>query len=79
MQYSSKFKHPGSEERDIINVNESPLDRITGKRQSWLYEVTYAGGESRTFEVPSPGVPVSVLSFDELTRRLHSIERQPFR
>ena len=77
-EYNLKFKYRGSDERAIINVKETSLDRVSGKRLAWLYEVTYAG-EKRTFEVNSPGLPVVVLPFDELTRKLSSIERQPFR
>ena len=78
-EYNLKFKYRGSDERAIINVKETSLDRVSGKRLAWRYEVTCAGGEKRTFEVNSPGLPVVVLPFDELTRKLSSIERQPFR
>ena len=55
------------------------MDRVPGKRQSWMYEVTYAGGERKGFVVPSPGLPVRFLSVLELTAKLNSIRSQPLR
>ena len=78
-QYLKHFKHTAAEQGDILRVQESSMDRVPGKRQSWMYEVTYAGGERKGFVVPSPGLPVRYLSFDELTAKLNSIRSQPFR
>jgi hypothetical protein len=78
-QYLEYFKHTAAEQGDILNVQESPMDRVPGKRQSWMYEVSYAGGEIKGFVVPSPGLPVRYLSVEELTDKLNSIRSQPFR
>ena len=78
-QYLKHFKHTDAEQGDILNVQESSMDRVPGKRQSWMYEVTYAGGERKGFVVPSPGLPVRYLSVLELTAKLNSIRSQPLR
>lgn len=62
-----------------MNVQVSAMDRISGKRQSWLYEVLYASGERKGFIVPSPGLPIRSLSAADLATKLNMLTRQPFR
>lgn len=48
-----------------------------GNRQSWIYDVTFAGGEEKTFTLPCKSLPVHI-SRDTVLERLQWIPRQVF-
>lgn len=51
---------------------------MRGKRLSWQYNVTYANGDVRIFEVPCPSVPV-LLNSEIINERLEFLREQPLR
>jgi hypothetical protein len=77
-QYDDIFKHPSEEQGRVSRVEVTPLENERGRRQSWHYEVSYAGGETKQFCVDSPGLPVHFLSAIEIQEKLKTLSRQPF-
>ena len=56
----------------------SPLTRDHGERQSWLYDVKFAGGGSQVFILPCDAIRIT-LNCDDLFRGLTTmLQRHPF-
>jgi hypothetical protein len=77
-RYQTLFKSSSEEQGRVLHVDETPLEREMGKRQSWHYEVTYSNGDKRQFCVASPGLPVHFDTATEIKEKLKTLKRQPF-
>ena len=57
------FPHPTPEiAGNPIRVKSMAQEKVPGKRQSWDYEVTYANGSKRLYNIPCPSLPVTMNS-----------------
>jgi len=77
LHWANVFQHPDKAQGNPISFTHMPLTNERGNRQSWLYNVTFAGGATESFTLRCPSLPVQ-LDRDILIADLQRIERQPF-
>ena len=75
-EWRKAFKPDGNNQGFPIEV-QTTASNEKGNRQSWNYDVTFAGGEKKKFNLPCPTLPL-YLTRDMVLQRLQLVPIQKF-
>ena len=74
------FQHPDANQGDPVHCNRYPgssaSDAERGKRQSWIYEILYAGGDTKTWELKCTGIKIEFP--DDVSNLVAGLRSQEF-
>lgn len=76
--WDAYFKHPNESAGDPVDVYAIPCEKVPGKRLSWDYQVTYAQGDQRMYNIACPSLPL-LMNADIINSRIASLKEQPCR